>query len=242
MSASRMGTAGRGQENGLLRTLHLWGPEIKYVLLDMDGTLLDKYFDDYFWEHLVPEKYAEKHGLTFGKAKEELMKKYKYHEGTLNWTDIDFWSKELHLDIPALKEQIKHLIEVHPHVETFLRALKRHKKKVFLVTNAHFKVLDLKMKKTDIGKYFDACVTSFEMGHPKEDLRFWLRAQEKLGFDSEKTLFIDDTEEILKTAKRFGIRHILYKERASSKKKSLRSRKFPAISDFRELLGKDRAS
>ena len=27
--------------------------DIKYVLLDMDGTLLDKYFDDYFWEHLV---------------------------------------------------------------------------------------------------------------------------------------------------------------------------------------------
>jgi FMN phosphatase YigB (HAD superfamily) len=30
--------------------------EIKYVLLDMDGTLLDKYFDDYFWEHLLPER------------------------------------------------------------------------------------------------------------------------------------------------------------------------------------------
>lgn len=237
-----MGTGGRGQKKGLLRTLPLWGSEIRYVLLDMDGTLLDKYFDDYFWEHLVPEKYAEKHGLTFGRAKQELMKKYKRHEGTLNWTDIDFWSRELRLDIPALKEQIKHLIEVHPHVENFLRALKRHKKKVFLVTNAHFKVLDLKMKKTDIGKYFDACVTSFEMGHPKEDLRFWQRAQEKLGFDSEKTLFIDDTEEILKTAKRFGIRHILYKERASSKKESLRSGEFPAISDFRELLNKDSAS
>ena len=48
--------------------------EIKYVLLDMDGTLLDKYFDDYFWEHLVPEKYAEKNYITFGKAKEELFK------------------------------------------------------------------------------------------------------------------------------------------------------------------------
>ncbi len=34
--------------------------DIRYVLLDMDGTLLDKYFDDYFWEHLLPEKYAEK--------------------------------------------------------------------------------------------------------------------------------------------------------------------------------------
>jgi len=51
--------------------------DIKYVLLDMDGTLLDKYFDDYFWEHLLPEKYAEKKNITFGKAKEELLAKYK---------------------------------------------------------------------------------------------------------------------------------------------------------------------
>jgi len=33
--------------------------DIKYVLLDMDGTLLDKYFDDYFWEHLLPERYEK---------------------------------------------------------------------------------------------------------------------------------------------------------------------------------------
>ena len=78
--------------------------DIKYVLLDMDGTLLDKYFDDYFWEHLVPEKYAEKHNISFGRAKEELLTKYNAHEGTLNWTDIDFWSSELRLDIPALKK------------------------------------------------------------------------------------------------------------------------------------------
>jgi FMN phosphatase YigB (HAD superfamily) len=102
--------------------------DIKFVLLDMDGTLLDRYFDDYFWEHLVPEKYAEKNNITFGKAKEELMKKYKVHEGTLNWTDLDFWSKELSLDIPALKEQIRHLIEVHPHVEDFLKMLKKQGK------------------------------------------------------------------------------------------------------------------
>ena len=36
--------------------------DIDWVLLDLDGTLLDKYFDDYFWGHLVPEKYAEKYG------------------------------------------------------------------------------------------------------------------------------------------------------------------------------------
>ena len=210
--------------------------DIKFVLLDMDGTLLDKYFDDYFWEHLVPEKYAEKHNITFGSAKEELMKKYKIHEGTLNWTDLDFWSKELELDIPALKEQIKHFIEVHPHAEDFLKMLKKQKKKVFLVTNAHYKAIDLKLKKTRIGKYFDSVLSSFDAGYPKESLKFWEEAEKRLGFDKDRTLFIDDTEEILKTAKKYGIKYILYKARANSKVKPKKSNEFLHIVDFNELL------
>jgi len=218
--------------------------EIKFVLLDMDGTLLDKYFDDYFWEHLVPEKYAEKHKITFGKAKEELLSKYKAHEGTLNWTDIDFWSRELDLDIPALKEQIKHLIEVHPHVEDFLKMLKKHKKKVYMVTNAHYKILDIKLKNTEIGKYFDKCITSFEIGYPKEMVEFWEKTEKILKFDKEKTLFIDDTAEILRTAKNFGIKYLLLKTRANSKKQAKKYAKkydkpindFPVLKDFKELL------
>ena len=210
--------------------------EIRYVLLDMDGTLLDKYFDDYFWEHLVPEKYAEMKNITFGRAKEELLAKYKTHEGTLNWTDIDFWSKEVDIDIPALKEQIRHLIEIHPHVEDFLHMLRRHRKKVYLVTNAHYKVLDIKLKKTKLGGYFNAAVTSFEIGYPKEMLEFWERVERKLGFEKEKTLFIDDTVAVLKTAAEYGIKYILHKTYASSKAEKGISKKFPAIEDFRELM------
>src|SRR4030043_696021 len=209
--------------------------DIKFVLLDMDGTLLDRYFDDYFWEHLVPEKYAEGQSITFGKAKEELIKRYKIHEGTLNWTDLDFWSRELDLDIPALKEQIKHLIEVHPHVEDFLKMLKRLKKKVFLVTNAHYKSIDLKFRKTEIGKYFDSVLSSFDAGYPKESRKFWEIAEKRLGFDKDRTLFIDDTEEILKTAKKYGIKYILYKARANSKVKPKKSNEFLHIVDFNEL-------
>lgn len=208
---------------------------ISVVLLDMDGTLLDKYFDDYFWEHLVPEKYAEKHKVTFGKAKEVLLALYKEHEGTLNWTDIDFWSRELNLDIPALKEQIKHLIEVHPHVEDFLKALKSSNKKVYMLTNAHYKVLDIKLKKTDIGKYFDRCVTSFEIGYPKEMIEFWEKTEKLLGFDRKSALFIDDTVEILHTAKKFGIKHVCFKARGNSKKESAEAKGFQSIRDFGEL-------
>lgn len=208
---------------------------IDCILLDMDGTLLDKYFDDYFWEHLVPEKYSEKHGVTFGRAKEMLLSLYKTHEGTLNWTDIDFWSGELHLDIPALKEQIKHMIEVHPHVEDFLKAMKDRKKRVYMLTNAHYKVLDIKLKKTEIGKYFDRCITSFEMGYPKEMVGFWEKVSEIIKFDKERTLFIDDTVEVLRTAKAFGIKHLLLKTGANSKKKETSRSEFPVLKDYREI-------
>ncbi len=208
---------------------------IDYILLDMDGTLLDKYFDDYFWEHLVPQKYAEKYNITFGKAKKDLIKKYKIHEGTLNWTDVDFWSRELKLDIPALKEQIKHLIEVHPNVEDFLKMLKAKDKKVFLVTDAHYKSIELKLKKTQIGKYFEKVLSCFDIGFPKESIKFWKEAEKRLGFDKKRTLFIDDTEKILKTAKQYGIRYLIFKARANSKNHPKKSKEFLHILDFNEL-------
>ena len=210
--------------------------DIKFILLDMDGTLLDLYFDDYFWAHLVPEKYAEKHDMTFGAAKEYLYKTYKSHERTLNWCDIDFWSKELHLDIPALKEQIRHLIEVHPHVIDFLKMMREQKKKIFLLTNAHSKTVKIKFKKTEIGTYFDSVLCSFDVGYPKEYVEFWHKAAEKLGFDKEHSLFIDDTEEVLKTAREYGIKHLLFKATASSKTEPKQSKEFTTISDFRDLM------
>src|SRR5512146_2738083 len=156
--------------------------EITWVLLDMDGTLLDKHFDDYFWETLVPEQYALRQGLALADARDLVFARYKKQEGTLNWTDIDFWSRELDLDIPALKEGIRHLIEVHPDTEDFLKFLGEKGKQVALVTNAHTKTLALKMDHVGLLGYFDEVISSFDLGVPKEEGRFWQVLQERLGF------------------------------------------------------------
>ncbi len=210
--------------------------DIQFILLDMDGTLLDLYFDEYFWGHLVPEKYAEKHKITFGAATEYLFKTYRSHEKTLNWCDLDFWSKELHLDIPALTEQIKHLVEVHPHVTDFLRMLRRHRKRVYLVTNAHYKSVNVKFRKTKIGKYFHSVLSAFDAGYPKESIEFWHCAAKRLKFENDRTLLIDDTEDVLVTAREFGIKYLLFKAVANSKAKPKTTNSFRVISDFREMM------
>lgn len=210
--------------------------EITWVLLDMDGTLLDKHFDDYFWETLVPDEYARKKGLPLALARDLVFARYQREEGTLNWTDIDFWSRELDLDIPALKEGIRHLIEVHPDTEEFLQFLRQMGKKVALVTNAHYKTLSLKMNHVGLLDYFDEVISSFDLGTPKEDQQFWEILEERLGFDRKHAVLVDDNADVLATARRYGIKYLLFKAKSSSQAEAEPHSDFPSIASFHELM------
>jgi putative hydrolase of the HAD superfamily len=210
--------------------------DVTWVLLDMDGTLLDKHFDDYFWETLVPEEFARRRGLSLAGARDEVFRRYQREEGTLNWTDIDFWSRELELDIPALKESIRHLIEVHPDTEGFLKYLQQIKQRVALVTNAHWKTLDLKMNHTGLLGYFEEVISSFDLGAPKEDLRFWEILRQRLHFDPRHTLLVDDNVEVLATARAYGIRYPIFKAKSSSQLPAEPHPDFVPIESFYELM------
>jgi putative hydrolase of the HAD superfamily len=209
---------------------------IDYVLLDMDGTILDKYFDDYFWEEFVPKEYAKKNNLPFNVAKKKLLERYKLEEGKLTWTDIDFWSDKLGLDIAELKNKVSYLIRIQPNVKEFLNFLKKLKKNIYLVTNAHYKTLEIKLRKTSLEKYFDKILSAFDINRPKTDNDFWLNAQKLMEFDRKRTLLIDDDEEALRVARDYGIRYLLLKSLANSKKNPKSSEEFPSIIDFQELV------
>ena len=92
---------------------------IDTVLLDMDGTLLDLHFDNHFWLEYVPRQFALAQDLSVDEAKQDLYARYRSRAGTLEWYCVDHWSRELGLDIALLKEEVDHLIAVHPHVIDF---------------------------------------------------------------------------------------------------------------------------
>jgi len=213
--------------------------QLDTVLLDMDGTLLDRHFDDHFWLEFVPRRYAERNGITHAEAMEKLHRMFRSQENTLNWTDLDYWSAQLGLDIPVLKEEINHLIAVHPFVTEFLLFLRQHGKKIYLVTNAHGKTLSLKLRMTRIGSYFDGIISAHDLGLPKEDPAFWGKLQQEIPYDPERTMLGEDSETNLETARLFGIGYLIHVGRFSSTTAPTLSDRFHTIHFFSELIPRD---
>ncbi len=210
---------------------------IDTVFLDMDGTLLDLHFDNHFWLEHVPMRYAESRSMGLEQARSELMQRYSSVEGTLEWYCVDRWSRELGLDIALLKEEVDHLIAVHPHVMDFLEALARTGKRRVLVTNAHQKSIALKMRHTRLEGHLERIICSHKLGVAKEDPLFWNRLYAIEPFDRERTLFVDDSISVLETARAYGFRHLLTILKPDSRQDSkAEEHGLPAVHDFSEVL------
>lgn len=210
--------------------------DIDTVLLDMDGTLLDLHFDNHFWQQHVPQRFADKHGMSLHAAKDALFPRFRAAEGTLNWYCIDHWTRELELDIALLKEEVDHLIAVHPYVVDFLAAARGAGKRLTLVTNAHSKTLALKFRRTALGEHFDNVVCAHDLGLPKEHLPFWDKLQTVEPFTPARTLFIDDSLPVLRAARAYGIAHLRAVFAPDSKGPRKNTEDFVALESFQDLL------
>jgi len=178
---------------------------IDTVLLDMDGTLLDLRFDNWFWLEVIPRRYAAAHGLDVEEAQQRLTLKFVAVRGTLQWYCIDYWSGELKLDIAGIKRETLTEVRFLPGAEEFLTRLKASGKRRVLVTNAHPQTLALKNERVALTRHFDACYSTHPFAAPKEHAAFWPRLAAEEKFEPRRTLFVDDSLSVLKAADDFGI-------------------------------------
>jgi len=210
--------------------------EIDTVLLDMDGTLLDLQFDNYFWMQHVPRVYAEKFQLSEDDSREQLEQRFNANRGTLDWYSLDYWTEQLGMDLAALKRELQHMVNLRPFTTEFLTWLHASHRHVVLVTNAHPKTLNIKMDHVDITHWFDRIVVSHDLDAPKEDRQFWDRLQSLHPFDRERTLLIDDTEQVLDSAMDYGIAHLLTLLQPDSSRQRRLDTRFPGIHHFDEIM------
>ncbi|MCL6689798.1 GMP/IMP nucleotidase [Pseudomonas sp. R3.Fl] len=209
---------------------------IDSVLLDMDGTLLDLHFDNHFWLEHLPQRYAEHHGISREQADAELLPLFRDNAGQLNWYCLDFWSRELKLPVRDLKREVAHLIALRPDADTFLAALRRAGKRVALITNAHRDSLSLKLERVELAPWFDRLISSHDYGFPKEDQQFWQALRADFSFEPARSLFIDDSLPILRSARAFGVAHLLAVRQPDSRQGAKDTAEFAAVEDYRSLI------
>lgn len=210
--------------------------QIDTVMFDMDGTVLDLHFDNYFWRTLVPQVWAERQGMELEEASTRLSNRYAELRGTLNWYCLDFWSQELALDITALKREVQHKIAIRPNIIGLLEKLREHDKRILLITNAHPNSLEIKLQQTGIGGYFDRQISSHVLRLAKENHGFWAALLELEHYDPARTLLIDDSLPVLRQAQREGIRHLYGIYQPDSQGDPHIHEEFPLIMDFEHIV------
>lgn len=211
--------------------------QIDTVFFDMDGTLLDLHFDNYFWLEHLPQRYTELKKTSPEQTKRRLHAMFDSHQGSLNWYCLDFWSAELDVDIVALKREVSARIAYRPSVKAFLDVIHKKGVDIAIVTNAHQDSVALKLELTDLGGYFDEIICSHDYNFPKESPEFWKALNNKRPFNANRTAFFDDNDAVLNSAKNFGIKHLYSIAQPDSQKAPRKTCEFQLVHDFMDLLG-----
>lgn len=209
------------------------------VLLDMDGTLLDLHYDNTLWNSLLPARYSEAHGISVEDAGKHLFSHMQQRRGELSFYCLDYWAEFTGMDIIALHHELASLIRYRPNAQVFLNWLPTAGKRGMLVTNAHRDSLKIKNAHCDITSMLEATVSCHDYGAPKESVRFWERLMDEHPYDPSRTLLIDDNTNVLESAARFGIRHLVTVRQPDSRKPTRRDLAYPAFNDFSEILPSD---
>tara|TARA_Y100000589_G_C27194451_1_gene646139 strand:- start:5117 stop:5797 length:681 start_codon:yes stop_codon:yes gene_type:complete len=210
--------------------------EIDTVMFDMDGTLLDLQFDNYFFLELIPETYAEINSISKEESLSIVKKLYQEVQGTLKWYSIDYWTEQLKIDIPSLKRSVVSKISIRPNVELFLSKLQKLNKRLLLVTNAHPKTLSIKVEHTGIFDCFEQLISSHTLMLAKENPGFWTRLKAIKPYDPNRTILIDDSLPVLRQAKIEHLKYLWGIKTPDSRRKGQISCEFPLIDDFKQCF------
>src|SRR4029078_3455931 len=132
------------------------------VLSNMHEILLDRHFDNFFFEEELPRRYAVMQGLSFEASRERLMAMYRSVEGELAWTDLHYWSGRVGIDVVAMHRELQHLIGFLPGAEDFLKAVRTKGKRLIVLTNAHEAGVAVKSAKTGLDPPADRILEHLE--------------------------------------------------------------------------------
>ena len=181
---------------------------IKYISLDLQGTLSDSKFSDNFWLEIIPQKYSEKFKITIEEAKEILKQKFKeYGVYNILYYDDKYWSEYLNFD--TKQELDKSQIRPNINKEFYEYLDKIDLPKIIISTTTDLFInYELEEKVEDFEKIY-SCVDYFKFGGKTKEI--YQKVAKELNVNADEILHIGDNSLMdIENAKKAGVNAILY--------------------------------
>jgi len=167
---------------------------IRYVSLDLDGTLIKQGFDTIIWDTVIPRLYAKKKNISLEEAEKIVYADYYkalYVEKQPQWTNLDYWCQRLGL--PDKEELFKDVQEkdvvLYEDVEESIQALAQEYKLIIITSGDHeFNTFKLKR----IRHYFTKVFSSQDFNQPFKNKKTYEGVLQELGIPATALVHAGD--------------------------------------------------
>lgn len=188
---------------------------VRFVSLDLDGTIVSRDYVDYFWLELVPRLYAERHKLSLEEAKREVRKQYdEVGPGDLRWYSPEYWFERFSLDRELMSwalEEAGRLVKPYSDALEFIETVKGRVRLV-LSTSASREFVELVFARVpELASTFSRIFSSVsDFSLPGKPPQFYKAILNHLGAEPSEIVHAGDDEEAdYKIPASLGIRAFL---------------------------------
>ena len=211
--------------------------EIKAVIFDMDGTLIDS---TGIWHEIdvaffakrnmeLPSDYAQ-HIVHLGLKQAAVYTKETYHLNESIQEIMDEWHK-------MSLAMYKYHVELKPHALELLKLFKDNGVKMAIATANDEPLYRPCIERLKIGEYFDEIADVNTAKEGKQSAKIYLDLANKMGSLPENTLVLEDMPTCVKTAHKSGfITVAVYDNASKAYDQEKKDHSILFINDFAELI------
>ncbi len=178
---------------------------IKHIIFDLDGTLLDSMP---VWKN-TGQTYLERHHLPVPSNLRSILKTQTLPESAAYFREhlgakqsVEEICNEV---ISYVSDQYAHYIPLKSHARDFLEQERKKGTKMCILTASEASYIHLALDRLKITPYFEFIATCTEIGANKDDPRVFRAMMEKLGGTQEDTAVFEDACYAVKGAKAAGL-------------------------------------
>ncbi len=189
------------------------------IVVDCDGVLINNVrFEDKVLDFLF-RRIMEKYGVSKERAKEMFWKIGKKLEGRKEWHDWRIYSEELKLGDAWKEAHLANLkyLKLVKGAKDFLSKVKGDGHRLILASDAIKPVVEWKLNRFGLEKYFDLILSQDDTGCIKSEEKYFKQILNKLKEPAKNFVVIDNRlDRGIETAKKVGMKTIYIKRKEHS--------------------------